>query len=38
MAEYPIEVTTDIPEHAYLKDDAHTDWDERARGLGKFQN
>ena len=38
MAEYPKEVTTDIPEHAYLKDDPYTNWDERARGLGKFQN
>lgn len=28
------EVTTDIPEHAFLKDDPNTDWDERARGLG----
>ncbi len=28
------EVTTDIPEHAFLKDDANTDWNERARGLG----
>jgi hypothetical protein len=28
------EVTTDIPEHAFLKDDPSTDWDARARGLG----
>ena len=28
------EVTTDIPEHAFLKTDTNTDWDERARGLG----
>lgn len=28
------EVTTDIPEHAFLKDDPNTDWDQRARGLG----
>ena len=28
------EVTTDVPEHAYLKYDTVTDWDERARGLG----
>ena len=28
------EVTTDIPEHAYLADDPNTDWDARARGLG----
>ncbi len=28
------EVTTDIPEYAYLKDDPDTDWDQRARGLG----
>ena len=34
MAEYPKEKTTDVPEHAYLKDDPYTDWDERARGLG----
>ena len=34
MAEYPKEVTTDVPEHAFLKDDTETDWDERARGLG----
>ena len=36
MAEYPKEVTTDIPEHAYLKNDPYTNWDERARGLGRF--
>ena len=41
MAEYPKEVTTDIPEHAHLKndpftnwDDPLTPWDERTRGLG----
>ena len=34
MAPYPLEVTTDVPEHAFLADDANTDWDERARGLG----
>ena len=28
------EVTTDIPEHAFLKADTNTDWDRRARGLG----
>jgi hypothetical protein len=28
------EVTTDIPEHAHLKNDPNTDWDQRARGLG----
>jgi len=28
------EVTTDIPEHAYLANDPNTDWDQRARGLG----
>lgn len=28
------EVTTDIPEHAYLKADTLIDWDARARGLG----
>ena len=28
------EVTTDIPEYAYLKNDPDTDWDQRARGLG----
>lgn len=28
------EVTTDIPEHAYLKADTVTNWDTRARGLG----
>ncbi|MCH7945771.1 MAG: hypothetical protein IIC73_07140, partial [Armatimonadetes bacterium] len=28
------EVTTDIPEHAFLKNDSSTDWDARARGLG----
>ncbi len=30
----PSEVTTDIPEHAHLKNDPNTDWDRRARGLG----
>ena len=28
------EVTTDIPEHAFLANDPNTDWDARARGLG----
>lgn len=28
------EVTTDIPEHAFLANDPNTDWDKRARGLG----
>ncbi len=28
------EVTTDIPEHAFLADDQNVDWDKRARGLG----
>lgn len=28
------EFTTQIPEHAFLKDDKKTNWDERARGLG----
>lgn len=28
------EVTTDIPEHAFLANDPQTNWDERARGLG----
>lgn len=28
------EVTTDIPEHAFLANDTVTNWDERARGLG----
>lgn len=28
------EVTTDIPEHAYLANDTITNWDTRARGLG----
>lgn len=28
------EVTTDIPEHAYLANDPNTDWNQRARGLG----
>ena len=34
MAEYPKEFTTSIPEHAYLKNDPNTNWDERARGMG----
>ena len=34
MGPYPDEVTTDIPEHAFLASDPNTDWDERARGLG----
>lgn len=28
------EVTTDIPEHAFLANDPDTNWNERARGLG----
>ena len=28
------EVTTDIPEYAYLANDPNTDWDTRARGIG----
>ena len=28
------EVTTDIPEHAFLKNDRSTDWNTRARGVG----
>ena len=28
------EMTTDVPEHAYLARDKKTDWDKRARGLG----
>lgn len=32
MARY--EGTTDIPEHAYLKEDTSLNWDVRARGLG----
>jgi alpha-glucosidase len=28
------EVTTDIPEHAFLANDTTINWDERARGLG----
>jgi hypothetical protein len=28
------EVTTDIPEHAFLANDPNTDWNKRARGLG----
>ena len=45
MAEYPKEVTTDIPEHAHLKndpftnwDDPLTSWDERTRGIGEVPN
>ena len=30
----PDEVTTDIPEHRYLRNDPVTNWDQRARGLG----
>ena len=30
----PTEVTTDIPEHAFLANDPNIDWDQRARGLG----
>jgi hypothetical protein len=32
------EVTTDIPEHAYLANDSNTDWNQRARGLGGTPN
>ncbi len=28
------EVTTDMPEYEFLKDDPNTNWDERSRGLG----
>lgn len=28
------EVTTEVPEHAFLKNDRNMDWDQRARGLG----
>jgi hypothetical protein len=28
------EVTTDIPEHAFLRNDPKVDWNQRARGLG----
>jgi PKD repeat protein len=28
------EVTTDMPEYAFLRNDPDTDWDERSRGLG----
>jgi hypothetical protein len=28
------ELTTQIPEHAFLKSDKNTNWDQRARGLG----
>ena len=28
------EMTTDVPEHAYLANDTVTNWDKRARGLG----
>lgn len=28
------ELTTQIPEYAFLKNDKNTDWDQRARGLG----
>ena len=28
------EMTTDVPEHAYLANDTKTNWDQRARGLG----
>ena len=33
MAAYPLELTTDIPEHAWLSPASY--WDERARGLGE---
>ena len=32
------EVTTDIPEHAFLANDQNTNWDTRARGLGGTVN
>ena len=34
MGPYPLEVTTDVPEHAFLASDPNNDWDKRARGLG----
>ena len=34
MAAYPLELTTDIPEHAWLSPASY--WDERARGLGEW--
>ncbi len=30
----PTEMTTDVPEQRYMKNDTKTDWDKRARGLG----
>jgi hypothetical protein len=30
----PTEMTTDVPEQRHMKNDAKTDWDKRARGLG----
>jgi alpha-glucosidase len=30
----PTEMTTDVPEQRYMKNDPKTDWDKRARGLG----
>ena len=30
----PSEMTTDVPEQRYMKNDPKTDWDRRARGLG----
>ena len=41
MAEYPKELTLDIPEHAWLVNTDSGDpngWNERARGLGKHTN
>ena len=34
MVMAPTEMTTDVPEQRHLKNDPHTDWDRRARGLG----
>lgn len=34
MARYPVEKTTDVPEHRRYANDPHYDWDERTRGLG----
>ena len=34
MVMAPTEMTTDVPEQRYLKNDAKTNWDRRARGLG----
>ena len=35
MAAYPLELTTHIPEHAWLSPASY--WDERARGLGEWR-